>query len=150
MLTCPTHRAWFSLHRPVPCTFDLSTFIFEKNPKNLQKPVKSGPTDCTLCHHFSLLVATKFPFCHFFKTKDSECNTITTPSISCSLSCHFLDYPLLRGITPHLIQLCPPFLIHESWIYILFPVGRPFKCVVLGNICQKFANANIHILYFWI
>ena len=48
MLTCPTHRAWFSLHRPVRCTFDLSMFIFEKNPKNLQKPAEYSPTDGTI------------------------------------------------------------------------------------------------------
>ena len=31
--------------RLVWCTFDLSMFIFEKNPKNLQKPVEYSPTD---------------------------------------------------------------------------------------------------------
>ena len=39
--------ARFSLHRPVRVKFELSMFIFEKNPKNLQKPVEYSPTDGT-------------------------------------------------------------------------------------------------------
>ena len=41
------HRAQFSLQPPVRCTYGLVMFIFEKNPKNLQKPVEYTLPDGT-------------------------------------------------------------------------------------------------------
>ena len=55
MLTCPKHRAWFSLQPPVRCTFGLSMFIFEKNPKNLKKPVEITLSDGTIYSNTTLL-----------------------------------------------------------------------------------------------
>ena len=44
------HRAWFSLKPPVLCTYGLVMFIFEKNPKNLQKP-SNIPSLTALARH---------------------------------------------------------------------------------------------------
>ena len=79
MLTCRTHRAWFPLHHLVQCKFELSMSIFEKNPKNLQKPVKITQLDGTNWYIFLNCLVGHF---HFIILKGHHHERSIKPSAS--------------------------------------------------------------------